>query len=494
MTDFDSLKRALNVCTIEYLKPRLAEFPQINKKGLRKADYVALIHEQLSNVTTLKKIWQSMTELQQHAVSETVHQTSGQFDAQKFQAKYGSLNIDDAKLRLFFYSSQIPDDLCQQLKKIVPQPKEDTLANFQQLPEDIDFSQAREYQAVVELHTVLKLVEAGKIRVSAKTRKPTAATIKAMTNALPTHDYYEMSAVAKDGYSDEIGAIKAFAWPMLLQAAKLVVLDGSRLQLTPAGQKALTIPPEKTIKILWTRWLKTRLLDEMRRIDVIKGQTGKGKHSLSALLPRRQTTADSLSILAKFNANWVSVDELFRYMRANDNSIEVCRDDGWSLYVADPNYGTLGYYDKSIVDKRYLLCLLFEYAATLGLIDIAYDLPHDAINDYDEMWGTDDCEFFSRYDGLKYVRLTPLGCHVVLSEPYAPSQEIKDFFEKQTASADLLKNIGAAQVFECKTVALAKKLMENPEVKKHVMLADKRYLIVDSKYLAKVKKLWHVQC
>ena len=32
--------------------------------------------------------------------------------------------------------------------------------------------------------------------------------------------------------------MKSFAWPLLLQAAKLVELSGSKLRLTPAGRKA----------------------------------------------------------------------------------------------------------------------------------------------------------------------------------------------------------------------------------------------------------------
>ena len=36
---------------------------------------------------------------------------------------------------------------------------------------------------------------------------------------------------------------------------------------------------------------------------------------------------------------------------------------------------------------RYLLCLLLEYAATLGLIDVAYTDPDEARPDFRHMWG-----------------------------------------------------------------------------------------------------------
>ncbi len=71
---------------------------------------------------------------------------------------------------------------------------------------------------------------------------------------------------------------------------------------------------------------------------------------------------------------------------------------------------------------RYLLCLLFEYAATLGLIDIAYTHPEGARLDFAGQWGTDELDFLSRYDGLEYFRLTPLGAYCLgLSEVYEPA-------------------------------------------------------------------------
>jgi hypothetical protein len=113
-------------------------------------------------------------------------------------------------------------------------------------------------------------------------------------------------------------------------------------------------------------------------------------------------------------ARWVDVDELFRYMRAAGHDFEVTRD-RWRLYISDPEYGSLGYDGYggwNILQTRYALCLLFEYAATLGLIDVAYRPPQDARPDFRAQWGADDLEDLSRYDGLAYLRLTPLGEYV----------------------------------------------------------------------------------
>ena len=62
-----------------------------------------------------------------------------------------------------------------------------------------------------------------------------------------------------------------------------------------------------------------------------------------------------------------------------------------------------------MLQGRYVLAMLFEYAATLGLIDVAYIAPQGARLDYDNHWGTDDYECLSRYDGLEFLRLNALG-------------------------------------------------------------------------------------
>ena len=91
----------------------------------------------------------------------------------------------------------------------------------------------------------------------------------------------------EDEFSEEIGPIRAFAWPMILQAANLAELSGKRLTLTRAGRKALMAPSFETLRSAWQRWLKTKLVDELRRVDAIKGQTGRGKNGLTSVTERR---------------------------------------------------------------------------------------------------------------------------------------------------------------------------------------------------------------
>lgn len=270
-----------------------------------------------------------------------------------------------------------------------------------------------ERAALHDLEAVLRLVEAGKLSVSDKTRRPSAATTRAVAEALRCGEPYPEAS--------EVGAIPSFAWPMLVQAGGVAELRGSRLALTSAGRKAVGAPDADTVRRLWERWRATRLLDELSRVEVIKGQTGKGKRGLTAVAGRREVIGEALAECPV--GRWVVIDEVFRYMRSVGHRFEVTRN-AWTLYIGDPQYGSLGYDGYggwNILQARYALCLLFEYAATLGMVDVAYVPPAGARPDYHDMWGTDDLEYLSRYDGLAYIRLTPLGAYALGSvETYAP--------------------------------------------------------------------------
>jgi hypothetical protein len=112
-------------------------------------------------------------------------------------------------------------------------------------------------------------------------------------------------------------------------------------------------------------------------------------------------------------------------MQATDHTFTVTHDP-WMLYIKDKEYGSLGYegfHRWEILQLRYLLCFLFEYAATLGIVDVAYIDPVGARNDFRKLWGVDNLEFLSRYDGLVYFRLTSLGAYCMgMNSDYVPAQ------------------------------------------------------------------------
>ena len=225
-----------------------------------------------------------------------------------------------------------------------------------------------------------------------------------------------------------IGGIRSLGRPGpllgrgLVQAGKLAELRGSKLALTKAGYAALGAPAAKTLRRLWRQWVKTRMLDEFSRIEVIKGQTrGKGRRAMTAAATRREVIAEALRKCPV--GEWIRFDEFSRFMEAAGFEFSITRNP-WRLYLVDANYGSLGYSGSGewgLLQGRYLLCLLFEYISTLGMIDIAYTHPMLARLDYTGLWGTDELNWISQYDGLEYFRLNPLGAYCLgIAEEYEP--------------------------------------------------------------------------
>ena len=273
-----------------------------------------------------------------------------------------------------------------------------------------------------DLTAVLRLIDRGKVAVSAKTQRPAAAAVRRIGEVLSDGDFFAPAAQQTASPSQVVRPIRAYAWPCLVQAGKLAEPHGTRLALTRAGLAAFGAPPAETLRRLWQRWRSSPLFDEFRRVDVIKGQTGHGQRSMTSPAQRRPPIHEALAACPV--GRWVSCDELGRYMQAAGLDFSITRDP-WSLYLFDPEYGRLGYdgyHDWAYLEGRYLLCVLFEYAASLGMIDVAYTDPHGARPDYTDIWGGVDLQFLSRYDGLRYVRLTALGAYSLgLTASYTPS-------------------------------------------------------------------------
>ena len=205
--------------------------------------------------------------------------------------------------------------------------------------------------------------------------------------------------------------IATFAWPLLVQAGGLAKLDGTRLQLAPKGRAALGKPPAETIRHLWQRWLTHAVIDEFSRIEQIKGQ--RAHNVLTAAKPRRQTVAVALATCPP--GEWIDVDALFTTMRLDNLSPTIARNEMalWKLYLVEPQYGSLGYdgfHNWELLEGRYTLAVLFEYASTLGWSTSTTSTP-PALARTSATTGWRRLRCLSRYDGLQSIRLTALGAY-----------------------------------------------------------------------------------
>jgi hypothetical protein len=432
------LKDALAHLTVPDLKDLASHLP--GEKPTRKDELVDHIATRLLGAD-VQAIWSGLDEMQRLAVAECMHHPCGEYSAELFRAKYGSEPAFVLKgvkshgysgnrksaLGLFVHyvhedrCNLVPSDLRDRLRGFVPPPPAVTLGHHEALAEEEGQTQRLgEREALQEVLVMLRTIEQTRIQVSEKTALPSTAGLQALTRKLVGGDFYPW-VEKQHKWDQEIGPIRAFAWPMLLQAGGLVTRTGNRLSLTPTGIKALSAPPADVLRGLWRKWLKTTLLDEFSRVDAIKGQGGKGR-IMTAVAPRREAITEALRLCPA--GRWVAVDEFSRFMRATNVVFEVAHDP-WSLYVYSRDYGSLGYDGYggwNILQERYILALLLEYAATLGIVDVAFRDPEGARGDFRGMWGTDELRFLSRYDGLCAFRLTPLGAYVLgLEADYQPA-------------------------------------------------------------------------
>jgi hypothetical protein len=265
--------------------------------------------------------------------------------------------------------------------------------------------------ALSNLVAVLELAADGQLRCAAASRRPLAVTVRLVEDALVAGDYYDRR--------DEGEPIAAFAWPMLMQAGGLARFDGPRLELTSRGEAVLAEPSYQALGELWDRWLRSVSQDELARIEAIRGQRRTG--TLTAPARRRAAVAAGLAALAP--GVWVEVDSLFAVLRAQAAPLAVAASPltRWRLYLTDPRHGSLGPPGAkawNVLEGRYTLCVLFEYVATLGVVDVAYTGARGARDDYHGLWGTDGRDSLSRYDGLAAVRVNELGA-AVLHDPGA---------------------------------------------------------------------------
>lgn len=433
------LKDVLTALTVPDLKDLASHLP--GEKPTRKNEIVDFIVAQLLG-PEVKAIWSGLDELQRQAVAECVHHPHGLYSKEQFRAKYGAepaFRLTGVKshqytgnrlsaLGLFIHyareinGSLVPDDLRARLKQFVPAPPPVAMRGIDALPEEDGLTlRLGEPDALRELAVMLSTIEQTRIQVSEKTAQPGAASLRALLVALPGGDFYPW-VEKKRKWDTEVGPIRAFAWPLLLQAGGLAARNGSRLALTPAGIKALSASAADVLRVLWRKWLKTTWFDEFSRVDAIKGQGGKGR-VMTAVAGRRTVIEEALRQCPV--GGWLAVDEFSRYMRAAGLEFAVAHDP-WSLYVCSRDYGSLGYEGYggwNILQDRYIFALLMEYAATLGIVDVAFRDPVNARSDYRHMWGVDDLSCLSRYDGLRYIRLTRLGAYILgLADAYRPAE------------------------------------------------------------------------
>jgi len=434
--------------TVEVLNFRL-KLLKTKPTSQKKADCIDAV-KQCYEGQGLEVVWSSLSDLEKLAVAEACHAPDHRFYPSRFRAKYGDcpqfynipasgrynsyLYIHKAEhatlLHLLLFSveqgqHEVPSDLAARLREFVQEPADPEIQTLTEpQAENGLIVRQTEHEALADITAMLHLAELGNFNFSEKTGMPSAAGSLKIHACLTGGDFYPQEvAFAPKKWADEqeIGFIKPVAWAQLLRNSKLISSSGAKSKLTPAGVKAMRLPPHEVIRALWCKWLINSACDEFNRINDIKGQSAK-KH-MTAKPPRRSAVVDALGECPV--GKWIDVDAFSNHMVATDCLFDVSHNP-WKLYLCEAKYGSFGYSGHggwNILQFRYILVFLFEYAATLGLIDIAYVPPEGARDDFGGQWGADDMKWLSRYDGLRAFRITSLGAYcLAFTADYKPSR------------------------------------------------------------------------
>jgi hypothetical protein len=408
-----------------------------NPLPTRKLEIVALLCAEMTDPARLRRQWNVLSKTEGAAVAAALYD-GGELDTTAFIAMHGSLpstspgryGRDASALSLFFDSNwRLADELIPLLKVWVPEPDPYQAVEKDALPETVaPFGQPvalehvdTEPIAFHDLSATLLLARDGKLKVSDQTSLPGGAILRTLAGRLLLSDYYDISDGGRGAQGAEI--IRPFGLIVLAQAARLVKKRGDLLFLTPAGEAWLAQPGPAQYKSMVDAWVKSDVLDELRRINLIKGQQARGI-ALSAPSLRRRAILNTLENCTP--GKWLHVNEFFKLVKLTRNNFDVETGSFTRLYAFDQEYGWFGGLSSDtswrVVQGQYILVVLFEYLAALGLIDVAYVPPEKARYRIDYLWGYDDSPYFSRYDGLQYIRLTALGAYVLgLADQYTPA-------------------------------------------------------------------------
>ena len=131
--------------------------------------------------------------------------------------------------------------------------------------------------------------------------------------------------------------------------------------------------------------------------------------------------------------------------------------------------GYCGYGEWEVLQDRYLLCVFMEYAATLGLIDIAYMAP-ERTRPVDQ-WGMDVFLGF-----LEERDDQPLPETVVA------------FLRQARADGEAVRQSGNAILFECRDAATAEMISKCKELSGICLRAGDVTLAVREDAMAKFRK------
>lgn len=431
------LRQALNALPYYFLEDLIQEL--LGKISVpNRAAQVRVLAEALERRETLRSLWERLRPEEQAAVRLALY-NDGKLDQVTYEALYGELpdkafsglygyRRKPQYLKLFFLSGwELPFEMQAPLKEWI-QPHPPFMPEVvESLPERVPSARGEVEPTLVEteqaawhdLRALLRMAQSGTLKVSETTLLPSAAAVRAMQKELVLLDYIEVGDISRAA-----DTIRPVGLTLALQAGGLAQAEDNVLLPTRVGQAWLENPVPAVLRAAFERWVRNSDLDELRRVAGLRGFQNSAARFSDPPIRRKAI----LAALREFHpGQWVHVEQFFKTVKLRGYNFSIEPRKVSVLQVQ--GYGGLESASEHTywraVNGQYILVVLMEYLASFGVVDLACIDPREsryalgALADFIQ-------RPFSRYDGLLYFRLTPLGSYLIgQSEGYLPVEAVE---------------------------------------------------------------------
>jgi hypothetical protein len=397
----------------------------------RKAERAEFLARTLTSAAEVRRLWGEMDELSHKAIAAAYH-NEGNFDADAFVAQYGGLPPRPRKDRWSWYGEPILLDLFIQnntihgallplLAPLVPEPERFQLEgieaesvtvvlNGEQVPCAIAL---REEPGRRDLLTLLGMMNQGVLKLGSTSSRLTPKSVELLRQQLVAGDFGDEAAAADD-------SILCFGLNIFAQQAGLLTSQG---KLTDTGSRYLTTEDPALLLDAFEHWSEKGDFDAVTRIEAIRGLRARGIR-LTPPAERNQRIVEALSWCPA--SVWISLLDFYRAVKIWHFDFEIERGGLEKLYVGYSGYNN-NYGEWASAQSQWLLttglyinAVLWEILAGIGALDIAYMEDAEGVFPA-EVYAYDDV-IYSRYDGLMYFRINPLGAYLFgQADAYVPS-------------------------------------------------------------------------
>ncbi len=310
--------------------------------------------------------------------------------------------IYDTKLRTSRFRLYLPSAMRTCIRKRFLQEAASSLPSIDALPDDTATFHYNAEAVILQNASILwSYITLGKVENKpGKKRKPTKPSLREMKTMCGFQEFFPADA-------KEMDTLTAETFVEFLRAVPQTIDTTSPLELLQA-------------------WFEAYRKGKYRIKEMLLGH-------LYDLNDRRTLKAhqeEIITLLKLFpSQKWVPIESLEFYGKNHSDELDIATNESHDFYILQPsehNPSSRYYTSRGIHPTQYndavitpmLKGMMFFFAA-FGIVEITYDMPLNILLQHGSK------PYLSVYDGLKAVRITPLGEFILGTKAdYTPSDEI----------------------------------------------------------------------